>query len=607
MKCVLLATIASGLFYPISILAQTDAVSSLEVLPRSSRVLLLTIASPSASQPIVIDAVKRADIMVSALSTDLSVDLISPQKKRYSIGQTRSDFDSWVSIVAGLGANYRAILTNPDPGTWTLEVNAKKLAGDLDVVVNLFFDSAVFVSLVAGDIEHRVGGMAALSLAAFQEATRLRGMTIRSEVRRPNGSSMPLLFRDDGSDADFVANDGVYTALLNLPLEGEYRVDATVRGTAAGLLFERTAVAHIRARRPVATLGATFIDRSVDDNADGLFDAITVAPSVSVVESGVYHVSVRLRAGEKILQKAAIVELSPGVANPIVRFPAEDVRLVLAQDGPYSFDVVFLERREPHDVVFVDKRSEVGLTQAFRVQDLQRPRSRIVGTPTAAGFDANNNGKFDQLRVTVDVDIDLPDEYWLSGSIYDSNRDHIGNGNGKATLAAGRNRVVLAFEGADIGRHGVDGPYGVRFSMLGPTSSAAAKIFFRTGVFTASQFEASQPDTTPPTLSVTMTPSVLWPPNQKMVEVVPAFDARDDRDPAPAVRLRWIDTHEDDSLMPNPSPDVRVEDGRIFLLATRYGKAKGRTYTLTFVVEDRAGNEATATATVRVPHDQSTP
>ena len=56
----------------------------------------------------------------------------------------------------------------------------------------------------------------------------------------------------------------------------------------------------------------------------------------------------------------------------------------------------------------------------------------------------------------------------------------------------------------------------------------------------------------------------------------------------------------------NTTDDIKVDaDNNISLRAERSGKSNGRVYTLTYKAEDQAGNTATATATVTVPHDMN--
>ena len=51
--------------------------------------------------------------------------------------------------------------------------------------------------------------------------------------------------------------------------------------------------------------------------------------------------------------------------------------------------------------------------------------------------------------------------------------------------------------------------------------------------------------------------------------------------------------------------DVVVTGGNVTLRAKRLGSDVGRTYTIEATVDDLAGNQATASATCTVPHDQS--
>jgi len=112
-------------------------------------------------------------------------------------------------------------------------------------------------------------------------------------------------------------------------------------------------------------------------------------------------------------------------------------------------------------------------------------------------------------------------------------------------------------------------------------------------------------DTTPPTLSVSVNPSKLWPPNNKLVSVTVTVTAKDDYDPRPEIKLESITANE--PLKPeNISGAAFGADDRSFsLMATRSGtNLAGRIYTITYSATDGTGNKSTATTTVTVPHDQ---
>ncbi|HZT77299.1 MAG TPA: hypothetical protein VFA27_11615 [Vicinamibacterales bacterium] len=111
-------------------------------------------------------------------------------------------------------------------------------------------------------------------------------------------------------------------------------------------------------------------------------------------------------------------------------------------------------------------------------------------------------------------------------------------------------------------------------------------------------------DVTPPTLSVTLSPDSLWPPNGKLWPIVATIRVADDLDPAPTVSLVSITSNE-----PLDGGDIvgatfGADDRSFSLSAARAGNGHGRVYTVTYRATDAAGNSTVATATVTVPHDR---
>jgi hypothetical protein len=112
-------------------------------------------------------------------------------------------------------------------------------------------------------------------------------------------------------------------------------------------------------------------------------------------------------------------------------------------------------------------------------------------------------------------------------------------------------------------------------------------------------------DTAPPTLSVTLSPATLWPPNDKLTSITATITAKDDYDPEPEIKLESITSNE--SLADGDIQDAQLQtDDRSFSLAAKRdgNNMAGRIYTVTYSATDASGNKATASATVTVPHDQ---
>jgi hypothetical protein len=112
-------------------------------------------------------------------------------------------------------------------------------------------------------------------------------------------------------------------------------------------------------------------------------------------------------------------------------------------------------------------------------------------------------------------------------------------------------------------------------------------------------------DKTPPTLTVTLSPSKLWPPNEKMVAITATITTKDDVDPQPDIKLMSITANE-----PLDKDDIQgaqlYTDNRQFQLkAKRAGNnLAGRIYTVTYIANDASGNQTEVSATVTVPHDR---
>ena len=119
-------------------------------------------------------------------------------------------------------------------------------------------------------------------------------------------------------------------------------------------------------------------------------------------------------------------------------------------------------------------------------------------------------------------------------------------------------------------------------------------------------------DTTPPVISVTVSPDTLWPPNHKMVDIVATVTVDDICDATPTVVLTSVTSDEPDDAKGNgdgktvndiQGNDTETEDYEFQLRAERCGTEDGRIYTITYRVTDASGNTADASATVVVPHD----
>ncbi len=116
-------------------------------------------------------------------------------------------------------------------------------------------------------------------------------------------------------------------------------------------------------------------------------------------------------------------------------------------------------------------------------------------------------------------------------------------------------------------------------------------------------------DKTPPTLACSVTPGVLWPPNHKLVALTASLTPSDSLSGPAGLTLTSVTSNEPDNGLgdgdqPNDIQGFLVGTACLTgqVRAERSGTGKGRVYTLTYQATDKAGNSATCSATVRVPH-----
>jgi len=114
-------------------------------------------------------------------------------------------------------------------------------------------------------------------------------------------------------------------------------------------------------------------------------------------------------------------------------------------------------------------------------------------------------------------------------------------------------------------------------------------------------------DRIPPSItSLTTTPSILWPPNHKMVAVTTSISVSDNLDPSPFCRISSVSSNEPQKGLGDgdTAPDWKITgDLTVNLRAERSDEGSGRVYTITVMCTDTFGNSSTGTTNVRVPLD----
>lgn len=115
---------------------------------------------------------------------------------------------------------------------------------------------------------------------------------------------------------------------------------------------------------------------------------------------------------------------------------------------------------------------------------------------------------------------------------------------------------------------------------------------------TARRSVTVQRDATPPLITCVPTPSTLWPPNGTLVPVTVDVTVTDATAGSEGFVLASAPAESAADFI------VGTPDTNGLLRARRAGNGGDRTYTLTYVAHDAAGNTATCEADIVVPHDE---
>jgi triacylglycerol esterase/lipase EstA (alpha/beta hydrolase family) len=552
---------------------------------------------------------------------DLNLTLFSPSGQRFD--PTTAPEHEKSAILGGFMEVYH--FAAPEVGNWTAEISAASAPGGVTYGVYAWFDPAG-LSIPSGGVpgivlnatlpNPNVHANDTLLLAGTlrKDGVPILGASARAIVGLPDGTTRRVTLHDDGLAGDTFADDGVYSAQFTETAQpGNYSVVVQAFGTSLTGTpnFSREDFALATVSRSASTFAGTYRDHGLDTDGDGLYNQLIVDVDLNLTAAGTYRLfGVLADSHGNTHQASAVATLPAGAATLSLSFDGEAI-FQNRVDGPYTLAVLRLAEEGSHEILPVDARTNAFTTTAYSYLRFQHSPILLNGG-TAVGLDTNGNGLFDFLDVRLGVDLDLSGFYSWSASLVDAHGNELGFAANSAFLTAGHASLELFFNGRAIGENGVDGPYFVESLLVfGAGRSLVANDAFTTPAFLASQFEGFALDHTPPTLSVTLSPTVLWPPNHQLQEVVATIAVTDDHDPHPTVKLVSITSSEpDNGLGDGDTPnDIQqaafgTDDRQFLLRAERSGTGPGRTYTVTYEARDAAGNATQVSVQVTAPHDK---
>lgn len=234
------------------------------------------------------------------------------------------------------------------------------------------------------------------------------------------------------------------------------RTGGTYDGQIQAARSVQLSAAEVAKRATYATMAAAQSDYAQGDQA------LVIESNLAVKTPGKYTLQAKLYSeanGRLVTQSKAT--LSQGAQTISVAFDGSDIYRTRS-DGPYTVDLIL---RNADTGVIVARDAHV--TAAYTYRDFQEGEVTFTDQYSATGSDTDGDGRFDSLTLDIGVNVSVPGEYTIMGTLADGNREGLAKDDAFVSsqtytaLQAGAQTVQLDFDGRDIFSNGKDGPYTV--------------------------------------------------------------------------------------------------------------------------------------------------
>ncbi len=503
--------------------------------------------------PLPIDEQKQAFILLQYPSGDLDLVLITPSGQ--IIDSTFAEADPNMSHDEGeiLGGRMEVYnLGFPEVGVWTARVSAPSVidpSGILGFSIVAWLEApAITFTGELAETAVSSGNPLLLIGTIYEAGAPIADASVAAKIALPNDTTQTVSLLDDGTGADDTAGDGIYKGqFTDTTLAGNYRIAFTAErsGSNSGPDFSRQDFAVATVSRSSSKLHGTFVDFGLDSDNDGLFNKLIIEALLDITDNATYRIFAELEdAKGNVLSSNAISNLDSGLVTVVLTFNGERI-YQNGVNGPYNLRLIRMAEEDGLSILLVDELTNAYTTAAYSYTEFQHTPIFLTGEGSSATRDIDGNGKFDFLDISIEIQVDNLGPYTWSARLTDLDGTELGFASQSAFFDAGINTLFLSFEGEPIGANGVDGPYYVKdLLVFGGGNSLVATQVLTTQPFPVSQFEGFVGDTTPPIIDVVLNPSMLWPPNHRMVEVKAEITVLDETDPDPEVRLVSITSSE---------------------------------------------------------------
>ena len=468
--------------------------------PFASTATLVGTVHPSetVSQTLYLDGPGPASLLLVNGSGQLGFSLTSPSGIR--IDQTTAANSSTIGYQKfgeGTGLSYQVYsLSNPENGNWSLQIKGITVTNPSGVepyqLTGLISNSPITLTATSDQTVYRSGD--SIILRAKMSGGIVGGAAdATAKVVLPDGSFTSVILKDDGTNGDVLANDGIYTGRFTATSQvGVYQTLFTVNGHSPAV--SRSQLLYIPVSASSSQFSGTFSDAGLDTDSDGFYNSLNIKVGLNVNAGAKYRML-------GVLSDSSNAEIATTTITGTL--PAGNQTLTLSFDGnliyqhgvngPYKLKLVRLAEDTASGPLPLDERTNIYTTTlAYTYNQFQHPGIFVPGTGSDRGVDTNNNTLYDLLNVSVNVNIAVADTYSWSGHLVDRNGNELGFQSGSGSLSAGVNTLGFSFDGKAIRSNDVNGPYYLN-DLLIYSYNRSAVVFnaYTTSAYSASQFEGA--------------------------------------------------------------------------------------------------------------------
>jgi hypothetical protein len=333
------------------------------------------------------------------------------------------------------------------------------LTQEVAVITQIITDSPAAANVIALPQQLSLGESTVITVAFFDGQQPLPNAEVKATLIDEGGQLQELWLFDDGSSDDAQAGDGLYSAQFTPSAIGTYRIVINIQGqNLQGTPCFRELGTQLSVLEPTSRLTGKTTVRKIDHNNNGLLEQLEVDVETNTVKTGEYRVFVHLETpqGQRLFRTAAATLTAGKTEDISVNFEIEALR-ELGKPGPYQIKLIDLIYYGDQGVINSDQLREVASIPAYQ---LEKPLFALTGQTFTQGIDLDGDDRFDQLHVSVAIDIVNKGLYFWTLKLTDLTGKRIAIAAGsKFFSTSGINHLVVDFDGSAIGNSGVDGPY----------------------------------------------------------------------------------------------------------------------------------------------------